>query len=162
MESPAGGFKHTRIPRVPENFGDNWDPFRHTQIPRVPEDPAQAAESAITPTLTWMTRIGNRCVILVVCWLGCQLWYTGARVLETRGSSISLGTFCRVLCCGMAALLVKPNYEPVREDSEEKEEPRDQEQSLINLGAVWKNESPEACRAVGLLGSEGSAKPSRN
>ena len=62
----------------------------------------------------------------------------------------------------MAALLVKSNYEPVREDSEEKEEPRDREQSLINLGAVWKNESPEACRAVGLLGSEGSAEPSRN
>ena len=101
-------------------------------------------------------------MILVVCWLGCELWYTGARVLETRGSSISLGTFCQVLCCGMAALLVKPNYEPVREDSKEKEEPRDQEQSLINLGAVWKNESPEACRAVGLLGSEGSAEPSRN
>ena len=75
----------------------------------------QAAEPAVTPTLTWMTRIGNGCVILVVCWLGCQLWYTGARVLETRGSSISLGTFCQVLCCGMAALLVKPNYEPVRE-----------------------------------------------
>ena len=55
----------------------------------------------------------------------------------------------------MTALLVKPNYEPVEEDSEEKEEPQDQEQSLINLGAVWKNESPDVCRAVGLLGSEG-------
>ena len=83
----------------------------------------QAAKSAIAPTLTWMTRIGNGCVILLVCWLGCQLWYTGARVLETRGSSISLGTFCRVLCCGMAALLVKPNHEPVREENKEKEEP---------------------------------------
>ena len=62
----------------------------------------------------------------------------------------------------MAALLVKPNYEPVEEDSEEKEEPQDQERSLINLGAVWKNESPDVCRAVGLLGSEGSAESSGN
>ena len=85
--------------------------------------PQAAKVSAATPTFVWMTCIGNGCVILLVCWLGCQLWYTRARVLETRGSSISLGTFCQVLCCGMAALLVKPNYEPVREDSKEKEEP---------------------------------------
>ena len=73
-----------------------------------------------------------------------------------------MGTFCRVLCCGMAALLVKPNYEPVEEVSEEKEEPQDQELNLINLGTVWKNESPDVCRAVGLLGSECPAEPSGN
>ena len=70
-----------------------------------------------------------------------------------------MGTFCRVLCCGMAALLVKPNYEPVEEVSEEKEEPQDQEMNLINLGAAWKSESPDVCRAVGLLGAEGPAEP---
>ena len=37
----------------------------------------QAAEFAVTPTLTWMTRIGNGCVISVVCWLGlgCPVRY---------------------------------------------------------------------------------------
>ena len=124
--------------------------------------PQAAKVSAAAPTFVWMTRIGNGCVILLVCWLGCQLWYTGARVLETRGSSISMGTFCRVLCCGMAALLVKPNYEPVEEVSEEKEEPQDQELNLINLGAAWKSESPDVCRAVGLLGAECPAEPPGN
>ena len=121
--------------------------------------PQAAKVSASAPTSGWMTRLGNGCVILLVCWLGCQLWYTGARVLETRGSSISLGTFCRVLCCGMAALLVKPNYEPVEEVSEEKEEPRDQEMNLINLGAAWKSESPDTCRAVRLFDAEWPAEP---
>ena len=60
------------------------------------------------------------------------------------------------------SLLVKPNYEPLKEDSEEKEEPQDQERNLINLGAVWKNESPDVCRALGLLGSECPAEPSEN
>ena len=73
-----------------------------------------------------------------------------------------MGTFCRVLCCGMAALLVKPNYEPVEEVSEEKEEPQDQELNLINLGAAWKSESPDVCRAVGLLGAECPAEPPGN
>ena len=67
----------------------------------------------------------------MVCWLGGELWYNRSRVLETRGSSISLGTFCKVLYCGMVALLVKPDYGPVVEVREDKEEPRDQEMVLI-------------------------------
>ena len=57
----------------------------------------------------------------------------------------------------MAALLVKPNYEPVEEVSEEKEEPQDQEMNLINLGAAWTSESRDTCKMAGLLGSEESA-----
>ena len=34
-------------------------------------------------TSSWLTRIGTGCALLLVCWLGCQLWYNGARVLET-------------------------------------------------------------------------------
>ena len=97
-------------------------------------------------------------MILLVCWLGCQLWYTGARVLETRGSSISLGTFCRVLCCGMAALLVKPDYGPMVEVREDEEELPNQEMNLINLGAAWASESSDTCKTVGLLGAEGPAE----
>ena len=70
-----------------------------------------------------------------------------------------MGTFCRVLCCGMAALLVKPNHEPVEEVIEEKEELRDQEMNLINLGAAWKSESLDTCRVIRLLGAEGPAEP---
>ena len=73
-----------------------------------------------------------------------------------------MGTFCRVLYCGMAALLVKPNYKPVEEVSEEKKGPQDQELNLINLGAAWKNESPDVCRALELLGAECPAEPPGN
>ena len=63
-------------------------------------------------TSGWLAPLGNGCSLLLVCWLGGQLWYNGSRILETRGSSISLGMFCKVLCCGMATLLVKPDYGP--------------------------------------------------
>ena len=88
-------------------------------------------------------RLGNGCALLLVCWLGGQLWYNGSRVLETRGSSISLGMFCKVLCCGMAALLVKPDYGPVVEAREDREEPRDQEMNLINMGVAWTSKNPD-------------------
>ena len=87
-------------------------------------------------TFSWLTRIGNGCALLLVCCLGGQLWYNGARVLETRGSSISLGTFCKVLCCGMAALLVKPDYGPVVGAREDRKELHDQEVDLINIGVA--------------------------
>ena len=83
---------------------------------------------------------------------------TGTQVLETIESSISLGTFCRVLCCGMAVLLVKPDYGPMVEVREEKEELRDQEMNLINLGAAWTSESRDTCKTAGLLVAEEPAK----
>ena len=110
-------------------------------------------------TSSWLTSIETGCALLLVCWLGCQLWYNGARVLETRGSSISLGTFCKVLCCGMAALLVKPSYDPVMETREEKEEPQEQEMNLLNIGVAWTSEDLDTCKTAGLIGVEESAEP---
>ena len=78
--------------------------------------------------------------------------------METRGSSISLGTFCKVLYCGMAALLVKPDYGPVVEAREEKEEPREQEMNLINMGVAWTSENPDTCKTAGLIVVEEPAK----
>ena len=73
-------------------------------------------------TSGWLARLGNGCLLLLVCWLGGQLWYNGSRILGTRGSSISLGMFCKASCCGMAALRVKPDYDPVVGAQEDKEE----------------------------------------
>ena len=58
----------------------------------------------------------------------------------------------------MAALLVKPDYGPVVEAREDREEPRDQEMNLINLGAAWTSESPDTCKTAGLLGAEEPAE----
>ena len=118
------------------------------------------AAKVLSPDQTsgWLTRIGNGCALLLVCWLGGQLWYNGARVLETRGSSISLGTFCKVLCCGMAALLVKPSYDPVMETREEKEEPQEQEMNLLNIGVAWTSEDLDTCKMAGLIVVEESAE----
>ena len=111
------------------------------------------AAKVLSPDQTsgWLTRIGNGCALLLVYWLGGQLWYNGAQVLETRGSGISLGTCCKVLCCGMAALLVKPDYGPVVEAREEKEGPREQEMNLLNMGVAWKSENPDTCKMAGLI-----------
>ena len=86
------------------------------------------------------------------------MWYTRAQVLETRGSSISLGTFCKVLCCGMAALLVKPDYGPVVETREDREELQDQEVNLINIGVAWMSENPDSSKTAGLIVVEELAK----
>ena len=65
--------------------GSNTQEFR--EFLRILEttgtQPQAAKVSASAPPLGWITRLGNGCVILLVCWLGCQLWYTGAQVLET-------------------------------------------------------------------------------
>ena len=120
---------------------------------------SQAAK-VLAPDQTsgWLTCLGNGCVLLLVCWLGCQLWYTGARVLETRGSSISLGTFCKVLCCGMAVLLVKPDYDPMVDARKDREELRDQEMNLINVGVAWTSENLDTCKTAGLIVVEEPAK----
>ena len=58
----------------------------------------------------------------------------------------------------MAALPVKPDYGPVVEAREDREEPRDQEMNLINLGAAWTSENPDTCKTAGLLVVEEPAK----
>ena len=51
----------------------------------------------------------------------------------------------------MAALLVKPDYDPIVEAREEKEEPREQEMNLINMGVAWTSENPDTCKMAGLI-----------
>ena len=45
----------------------------------------QASEKTLIPTQTfsWMIYLGSGCAIILVCWLGCQFWYNGIRVLKT-------------------------------------------------------------------------------
>ena len=93
-----------------------------------------------------------------MCWLGGQLWYNRSRILETRGSSISLGMFCKALCCGMATLLVKPDYGPVVGAREDREELQDQDVDLINMGVAWTREHPETCRTAGPIITDERAK----
>ena len=58
----------------------------------------------------------------------------------------------------MAALLVKPDYGPVVEAREEKEEPREQEMNLLNIGVAWTSEDSDTCKTAGLIVVEESAE----
>ena len=63
-----------------------------------------ASEKGLAATLRvgWLICLGVGGATLLVCWIGCQCWYSGIRVLKTRGSTITPGLFCTVLCCGLA------------------------------------------------------------
>ena len=54
----------------------------------------------------------------------------------------------------MAALLVKPSYDPIMETREENEEPQGQEMNLLNIG-----EDLDTCKTAGLIEVEESAEP---
>ena len=54
----------------------------------------------------------------------------------------------------MAALLVKPNYDPLMETREEKGESQGQEMNLLNIG-----EDSDTCKTAGLIEVEESAEP---
>ena len=54
----------------------------------------------------------------------------------------------------MAALQVKPSYDPVMETREENEEPQEQEMNLLNIG-----EDSVTCKTAGLIGVEESVEP---
>ena len=109
-------------------------------------------------TYGWLALLGNGCSLLLVCWLGGQLWYNGSRILGSRGSSISLGMFFRAICCGMATLLMKPDYGPVVGAREDREELQDQDVDLINMGAAWKRRHPETCRKTGPTSTDEGMK----
>ena len=66
--------------------------------------------------------------------------------------------FCKVLCCGMAALLVKPDYGPMEEAREDREEPRDQEMNLINMVVALTSENQDTCKTARLIVVEEPAK----
>ena len=59
----------------------------------------------------------------------------------------------------MAALLVKPSYDPVMEMREEKGEPQEQEMNLLNIGVAWTGEDLDTCKTARLIGVEESAAP---
>ena len=58
----------------------------------------------------------------------------------------------------MAALLVKPDYGPVVEAREDREELQIQEMNLINMGVAWTSENPDTCKTAGLIVVEEPAK----
>ena len=58
----------------------------------------------------------------------------------------------------MAALLVKPDYGPLVEAREEKEEPQEQEMNLLNIGVAWTSEDLDTCKTAGLIVVEESAE----
>ena len=117
-----------------------------------------AKTCSLGQTYGWLTFLGNGCSLLLVCWLGGQLWYNGSSILGSRGSSISLGTFCTAICCGMTTLLLKPDYGSVVGAREDREEPQDQDVDLINLGVAWTRGNPETCRMTGPTITEAQTK----
>ena len=109
-------------------------------------------------TYGWLALLGNGCSLLLVCWLGGQLWYTGSRILRSQGSSINLGMFFRAICCGMATLLLKPDYGSVVGAREDREELQDQDVVLINMGVAWTRGHPETGRTTGPTITDGWTK----
>ena len=53
---------------------------------------------------------------------------------------------------------MKPDYGPMVEAREDREEPRDQEMNLINMGVAWTSENPGTCKMAGLIVVEEPAK----
>ena len=40
----------------------------------------------------WLIILGNGCSLLLVCWIVCQLWYNGLRIIRSLEQHVSLGT----------------------------------------------------------------------
>ena len=58
----------------------------------------------------------------------------------------------------MAALLVKPDYGPMVEAREDREEPWDQEGNTIDKRVAWTSKDPDTCETAGLIVVEEQAK----
>ena len=112
----------------------------------------QVSEKSLASTLRvgWLTYLGVGGAILLVCWLGCQCWYSGIRVLKTRGSTITPGLFCTVLCCGLAALLEKPQYQPVMRQGREQGDRQDSDLDSVKIRAYWSRVSSDTDRTTEL------------
>ena len=91
----------------------------------------------------WLTILGNSCSLLLVCWIVCQLWYNGSRIIRSLEQHVSLGTFLRAFCCGIATFIIKPKYTPVAEAREDQERLQEQDINLINIGPAWTRAAPE-------------------
>ena len=91
----------------------------------------------------WLAILGNGCSLLLVCWIGCQLWYNGSRIIRSLEQHVSLGTFLRAFCCGIATFVIKPKYTPGAEVQEDQERLQEQDIDLINMGPAWTRAVPE-------------------
>ena len=58
----------------------------------------------------------------------------------------------------MTTLLLKPDYGSVVRAREDREEPQDQDEDLINLGVAWTKGYPETCRMTGSTITEAQTK----
>ena len=103
-----------------------------------------------TPTFSWMIYLGIGSAIILVCWLGCQCWYSGIRVLKTRGPTTTPGLFCKVLCCGMAALLEKPEYQPMTGVGGDQGDLQDSDLDSVRMKAYWSRGSSDMDQTTGL------------
>ena len=110
------------------------------------------SEISFAPTLrvSWLTYLEIGGAILLVCWLGCQCWYSGIRVLETQGSTITPGLFCTVLCCRMAALLEKPEYQPITAVGRDQGDLQDSDLDSVKVRAYWSRVSSDTDRTTEL------------
>ena len=116
--------------------------------------PHAAKALTLGQTPGWAIHLGMGCALLSVCCIGGQLWYNGSRVLGTRGASISLGTFGKVLCCGTTALLVRTDYNPVGRLRKDPEESQDQKENSIKMGVAWTNGNPDTRERAEMIVAE--------
>ena len=111
-----------------------------------------ASERGLAATLRvgWLMCLGVGGATVVVCWIGCQCWYSGIRVLKTQGSTIMTGWFCTVLCCGLAALLEKPEYQPVTGLGRDQGKLRDWDLDSVKIRAYCSRVSSDTDRTTEL------------
>ena len=82
---------------------------------------------------SWLIVIGNGCSLLLVCWIVCQLWYNGSRIIKSLEQRASLGMFLQAFCCGIATFIINPKYAPVLEAREDQERLQEQDIDLNNM-----------------------------
>ena len=105
----------------------------------------------VTLRVGWLMYLGVGGATVVVCWIGCQCWYSGIRVLKTRGSAITTGRFCTVLCCGLAALLEKPEHQRVTGLGRDQWDLRDSDLDSVKIRAYWSRVSSDTDRTTELI-----------
>ena len=94
---------------------------------------------AATLRVGWLMCLGVGGATVVVCWIGCQCWYSGIRVLKTRDSAITTGWFCTVLCCGLAGL------------GRDQGDSRDSDLDSVKIRAYWARVSSDTDRTTELI-----------
>ena len=116
--------------------------------PAITRSPA-LEKNPLSHMRSWLAILGNGCSLLLVGWLGCQLWYNGSRIIMSLEHHVSLDTFLRAICCGIMTFVLKPTYAPGVEIQEDQERLQEQDIDLINMGPAWKRAGPEAHVAAG-------------